>query len=174
MPQRSPLLPASSYAHASASGTSSTPPSTSWQKCWWLLRSSQWRRLLSSWWTWAFSRPSPVHPTTARTCCSHDHGHVCSVCTATIAVNAPAAAEGVSVPAAALDVKAAQEPTFDERAAWLTKRGLLNPSEGLSEEQVVRRYNALSKCTFGNSVGEESRCDFLRHLLPCEACLAAK
>ena len=44
----------------------------------------------------------------------------------------------------------------------------------MSEEQVVRRYNTLSKCAFGNAVGEESRHDFLRHLLPCEARLAAK
>ena len=32
----------------------------------------------------------------------------------------------------------------------------------------------LSKCAFGEAVGEDSRRDFLRHLLPCEACLAAK
>ena len=32
----------------------------------------------------------------------------------------------------------------------------------------------LSKCAFGKAVGEESRRDFLRSLLPCEARLAAK
>ena len=44
----------------------------------------------------------------------------------------------------------------------------------MNEEQVVRRYDALSKCAFGKAVGEESRRDFLCRLLPCEACLAAK
>ena len=44
----------------------------------------------------------------------------------------------------------------------------------MSEEQVVRRHEALSKCAFGEAVGEEARRDFLRRLLPCEARLAAK
>ena len=39
---------------------------------------------------------------------------------------------------------------------------------------MVRRYSALSKCAFSKAVGEESRRDFLRRLLPCEARLAAK
>ena len=54
-----------------------------------------------------------------------------------VAVAAPAAAEGASAPAAAADVKAAEEPTFDEIEVWLTEQGLLDPIEGLSEEQVV-------------------------------------
>ena len=33
---------------------------------------------------------------------------------------------------------------------------------------------ALSKCSFGDAVPEETRQDFLRRLLPCEARLAAK
>ena len=86
----------------------------------------------------------------------------------------PAATEGALAPAAALEATAADGPTFDERVTWLTERGLLSPSEGLSEEQVVRRYDVLSKCAFGEAVGEESRRDFLRCLLPCEARLAAK
>ena len=44
----------------------------------------------------------------------------------------------------------------------------------MSEEQVVRQYDALSKCAFGEAVREESWHDFLCHLLPCEARLAAK
>ena len=48
------------------------------------------------------------------------------------------------------------------------------PGRRLSEGQVVQQYNALSKCTFGEAVGEESRRDFLRRLLPCEARVAAK
>ena len=44
----------------------------------------------------------------------------------------------------------------------------------MSEEQVVRQYDALSKCAFSKAVGEESRRDFLCCLLPCEARLAAK
>ena len=78
------------------------------------------------------------------------------------------------MPAAAVDDKAVEEPTFDERAAWLTKQGLVSLSEGLSKEQVVRRYDTLSKCALGEAVREESRRNFLRHLLPCEARLAAK
>ena len=85
-----------------------------------------------------------------------------------------AAAEGALEPAAAIEVTAADGPTLDDKIAWLTDWGLLSPSEGLSEDQVVRRYDALSKCAFGKSVGEESRRDFLRRLLPCEARLAAK
>ena len=92
----------------------------------------------------------------------------------TVAVAAPATAEGASAPAAPVNVKTTEEPTFNERVAWLTKRGLLGPSEGLSKEQVVQQYNALSKCTFGEAVGEESWHDFLCCLLPCEARLAAK
>ena len=38
----------------------------------------------------------------------------------------------------------------------------------------MRRYLALSKCSFGDVVPEEARRDFLRRLLPCEARLAAK
>ena len=86
----------------------------------------------------------------------------------------PAAAEGALVPAGALEAAAVDGPTFDERVAWLTERGLLSPIEGLSEEQVVRRYDALSKCAFGEAVGEESWRAFLCRLLPCEARLAAK
>ena len=87
---------------------------------------------------------------------------------------APTAAEGALAPAAAADVKAVEEPTFNEMAAWLTKRGLLGSSKGLSKEQVVRQYSILSKCVFGKAVGEEPRHDFLHRLLPCEARLAAK
>ena len=86
----------------------------------------------------------------------------------------PAAAEGALAPAAVMEATAADGLTLDERVAWLTERGLLSPSEGLSKEQVERRYDALSKCAFGNAVREESRRDFLCRLLPCEACLAAK
>ena len=49
----------------------------------------------------------------------------------------PAAAEGTSAPAAVADVKAAEEPTFNEMKAWLTEQGLLDLSEGLSKEQVL-------------------------------------
>ena len=90
------------------------------------------------------------------------------------AVATPAATEGASVSAVALEAAATEGPMFDERVAWLTKRGLLSPSKGLSEEQVVRKYDVLSKCAFGEAVEEESRRDFLRRLLPCEARLAVK
>ena len=109
-----------------------------------------------------------------RTCYNHSHDCRCRVRAATVAVAAPAAAEGTPAPATAADVKGAEELTFDKMAAWLMERGLLDPEEGLSEEQVVRRYNALSKCTFSNTVRGESRQDFLSCLVPCEAHLAAK
>ena len=67
-----------------------------------------------------------------------------------------------------------EEPTQAKVVAWLTERGLLDPAEGLDEEQVRRRYNALSKCAFGKAVDDEARRHFLRRLLPCEARLAAK
>ena len=92
----------------------------------------------------------------------------------TVAVATPAAAEGVVVPAAAIEATAADSLTLDDRVAWLTERGLLSPSEGLGKEQVVRRYDALSKCAFSEAVGEESRRNFLCCLLPCKARLAAK
>ena len=56
----------------------------------------------------------------------------------TVAEATPATTEGALAPAAALEATAAYGPTFDERVAWLTERGLLSPSEGLSKEQVVR------------------------------------
>ena len=86
----------------------------------------------------------------------------------------PATAEGALVPAAAMEAMAADGPTLCKRVTWLTKRGLLSPSKGLSEEQVVQQYDALSKCAFGEAVGEKSQHEFLRRLLPCEARLAAK
>ena len=66
-----------------------------------------------------------------------------------MAVATVAAAEGAAAPAAAMEASAADGPTLEDRVAWLTERGLLSPSEGLSVDQVVRRYDALSKCAFG-------------------------
>ena len=85
----------------------------------------------------------------ARTCCSHGRKCRCSARGATVAVAAPAAAEGAPAPAATADIKGVEEPTFDKMAAWLTEHGLLSPEESLSKEQVVWQYNALSKCAFG-------------------------
>ena len=56
---------------------------------------------------------------------------------ATVAVAAPAAAEGAPAPAAAADIKGAEEPAFNKMATWLMERRVLSPEEGLSEEQVV-------------------------------------
>ena len=153
---------------------SATLRSTSWQRYWRLLKSSRWKRLLSSWWTWVFGRQSPVYPAVAPICCTAGKGGRCGIAVVTGAVATPAANEGASAPAVAFEAATTEGPTFDKRVAWLTERGLLSPSEGLSEEQVVRRHEALSKCAFGEAVGEEARRDFLRRLLPCEARLAAK
>ena len=145
VPQHSLLQPVSFCARASSSGMSGTPPSTSLQKCWQLLRSNWWRPLLSSWWTWAFSHHSSIHPARVRTCCNHSRGCQCSTPTATVSVAAPSvsvaapsATKGAPAPAAAANVKGAEEPTFNKMEAWLMERGLLSPEEGLSEEQVVR------------------------------------
>ena len=62
----------------------------------------------------------------------------CKTAVVTVAVATPAAAEGALVPAVALEAVATEGPTFEERVAWLTERGLLSPSKGLSKEQVVR------------------------------------
>ena len=86
----------------------------------------------------------------------------------------PAAAEEAPAFSAAADFRGAEKPTYAEVEAWLKERGLLNPEEGLSEEQVVQHYNMLSKCMFDEAVRVKSRCSFLCHLLPCEAGLAAK
>ena len=44
----------------------------------------------------------------------------------------------------------------------------------VESRSLQRRYDVLSRCAFSKAVGEESRRDFLRRLLPCEARLAAK
>ena len=72
-----------------------------------------------------------------RTCCSHGHGCQRSAHVATVSVAAPAATEGAPAPAAAADVKGAEEPSYDEMAACLTERGLISLEEGLSVDQVV-------------------------------------
>ena len=72
------------------------------------------------------------------TCCKCSYGCHCKAPTVTVAVATLAAAEGTLAPVAALEAMAADGPTLDERIAWLTERGLLSPSEGLSEEQVVQ------------------------------------
>ena len=46
---------------------------------------------------------------------------------ATVSVATPAAAEGVSVPGTAANVKGVEEPTYDKVTAWLTEHGLLSP-----------------------------------------------
>ena len=66
------------------------------------------------------------------------------------------------------------EPSYYEMEALLMDCSLLSRKEGLSEEQVVGHYNALSKCVFGEVVGEESQHYFLHHLLPCKARLVVK
>ena len=62
---------------------------------------------------------------------------------ATVTVVAPTAAEGTPAPAAGADVKGAEEPTYDEMKAWLTRCSLLKPGGGMSENHVLQQYNAL-------------------------------
>ena len=55
-----------------------------------------------------------------------------------VAVATSTTAEGAVVPVAAMEASAADGPTLEDRVAWLTERGLLSLSEGLSEDQVLR------------------------------------
>ena len=58
---------------------------------------------------------------------------------------------------------------------WLCDQDLLNGpnSKELPPEWALHRFWALSKCQFGETVGEAMWCAFLCHLLPCEDKLAA-
>ena len=59
--------------------------------------------------------------------------------------------------------------------AWLHDRDLMMDDKGkeLPPEQALHRYQALSKCQFGDTVGKAARHTFLHHLLPWEDQLAA-
>ena len=59
--------------------------------------------------------------------------------------------------------------------AWLHNRDLLEDpdSKELPPEQALCRFWVLSKCQFGDTVGEAIQHDFLHRLLPCEDKLAA-
>lgn len=68
-------------------------------------------------------------------------------------------------------------PSVTEATAWLRERGLLPELQGgstPSNEALLRRYLALSKCAFGEALSDAARQDFLQRLLPCEHRLAAK
>ena len=52
------------------------------------------------------------------------------------------------------------EPTLDEAYDWLLEHGLLRKGE--TEEAILRRYIALSKCQFGEKVSRSSKVRFLR------------
>ena len=54
--------------------------------------------------------------------------------------------------------------------AWLRDRDLMMDDKGkeLPPEWALRRYWALSKCQFGDTVGEAARRAFLCRLLPYE------
>ena len=59
--------------------------------------------------------------------------------------------------------------------AWLRDQDLMmnDNRKELPPEWALRRYQALSKCQFGDTVGEAAWCAFLCHLLPCKDQLAA-
>ena len=59
--------------------------------------------------------------------------------------------------------------------AWLHARDLLMDHNGkeLPPEWAFHRYWALSKCQFGDTVGNATRCLFLHYWLPWEDKLAA-
>ena len=58
--------------------------------------------------------------------------------------------------------------------AWLREQDLRMDYNGkeLPPEWALHRYQALSKCQFGDTVYEAAQCTFLRHLLPWEDKLA--
>ena len=59
--------------------------------------------------------------------------------------------------------------------AWLRDRDLMMDDKGkeLPPERALRRYWALTKCQFGDTVGEAARRTFLCRLLPYKDQLAA-
>ena len=63
------------------------------------------------------------------------------------------------------------EPTMSEKEDWLREQGLL--PEALSAEKLERRYQAFSKCQFGDGVPTELRQGFMWELLSVEDNLAA-
>ena len=75
------------------------------------------------------------------------------------------------------DLKAGK-PAEEEQEmarAWLRDQGLLIDYNGkeLPQEWALYRYQALSKCQFGDTVGEATQRAFLCHLIPWEEKLAA-
>ena len=67
------------------------------------------------------------------------------------------------------------EEELETARAWLGDRNWMMDGKGkeLPPERALCRYRALSKCQFGDTVGEVARCAFLRCLLPWEDQLAA-
>ena len=81
-----------------------------------------------------------------------------------------------TVPLASPATKAGT-PSAQDAKEWLLSRGLLpelSPTQEITDEAILRRYLALSKCAFGEGVSEAAKQDFLLRLLPCEHRLAAK
>ena len=62
------------------------------------------------------------------------------------------------------------EEELEMARAWLRDRDLMMDDDGkeLPPERALRRYRALSKCQFGDTVGEAARRTFLCRLLPYE------
>ena len=75
------------------------------------------------------------------------------------------------------DMKAGKlaEDELEMARAWLRDRDLMMDYNGkeLPLEWALHRYQALSKCQFGDTVGEATWCTFLCHLLPWEDKLVA-
>ena len=53
-------------------------------------------------------------------------------------------------------VAAEEETTAAEATQWLQEQGLL-PEGQLGEDEVLRRFKAFSKCTFGEGVTKEAQ-----------------
>ena len=62
------------------------------------------------------------------------------------------------------------EEELETARAWLRDRDLTMDDQGkeLPPEWALCRYRALSKCQFGDTVGEAAKRAFLCHLLPYE------
>ena len=67
------------------------------------------------------------------------------------------------------------EEELETARAWLRSRDLMMDDNGkeLPPERALHRYQALSKCQFGDTVDEATWHAFLCHLLPWEDKLAA-
>ncbi len=65
----------------------------------------------------------------------------------------------------------AEQVELADAVMWLERYGLSD--DQMSDQEKLRRYQALSKCQFGDEVTEQAKTNFLHGMVPCEKNLAA-